>query len=88
MVVTMMRYALIVLILLTTLSAYRIWLGPTIWDRLLGLNLSTSKLIMLIVLIATVRQESMLLDIAIVYALLGFVGITFLSIYIQSRGRY
>ncbi len=83
-----MTYTLISLVLLTTLSALRIRIGPTVWDRLLGLNLATSKLVMLVVLIASVRKQSMLLDIAIVYALLGFIGITFLSIYIQGRGRF
>jgi len=82
-----MNYALVCLMFLTVMSALRILIGPTIWDRILGLNLVTSKLIMLIVLIASLRQESFLLDIAIVYALLGFVGITFMSIYIQNRGR-
>lgn len=82
-----MNYAMFALIFLTVTSAIRILIGPTFWDRILGLNLVTSKLIMLIVLIASFRNESFLLDIAIVYALLGFVGITFMSIYIQSRGR-
>lgn len=73
-------------ILLTVMSTFRIIIGPTIWDRLLGLNLVTTKLIMIIVLIASLRQESFLLDIAIIYALLGFIGITFMSIYIQTKG--
>jgi len=73
-------------ILLTVMSTFRIIIGPTIWDRLLGLNLVTTKLIMLIVLIASLRQETFLLDIALIYALLGFIGITFMSIYIQNKG--
>ena len=72
--------------LLTVMSTFRIIIGPTIWDRLLGLNLVTTKLIMLIVLIASLRQETFLLDIALIYALLGFIGITFMSIYIQNKG--
>lgn len=82
-----MNYAMFALIFLTVTSAIRILIGPTIWDRILGLNLVTSKLIMLIVLIASFRNQSFLLDIAIVYALLGFVGVTFMSIYIQNKGR-
>jgi multicomponent Na+:H+ antiporter subunit F len=73
-------------ILLVVTSTFRIIIGPTIWDRMLGLNLVTTKLIMLIVLIASLRQETFLLDIALIYALLGFVGITFMSIYIQNKG--
>lgn len=74
------------IILLTVMSTLRIVIGPTIWDRMLGLNLVTTKLIMLIVLIASLRQESFLLDIGLIYALLGFIGITFMSIYIQNKG--
>lgn len=82
-----MIYTLLVMILLILLIVYRVIIGPTIWDRLLGLNLITAKLIMSIVLIALIKNQSMLLDIAIVYAVLGFIGVTFLSIYIQNKGE-
>ena len=81
-----MHIILLVLTLLTVLSAIRILIGPTFWDRLLGLNLVTTKLIMLIVLIASLRKVSYLLDIALVYALLGFIGVIFLSITVQRKG--
>ncbi|GAU77935.1 monovalent cation/H+ antiporter complex subunit F [Fusibacter sp. 3D3] len=79
---------IILLILLLTLSLLRILLGPSLWDRLLGLNMVASKLLALIVLYASYKGISMYLDLAIVYALLGFVGIIFLSIYVQRKGRF
>ncbi|MBF4694139.1 monovalent cation/H+ antiporter complex subunit F [Fusibacter ferrireducens] len=79
---------IIVLILLLTFSLIRILLGPSLWDRLLGLNMVASKLLALIVLYASYKGMSMYLDLAIVYALLGFVGIIFLSIYVQRKGRF
>lgn len=79
---------IILLILLLSLSLIRILLGPSLWDRLLGLNMVASKLLALIVLYASYKERSMYLDLAIVYALLGFVGIIFLSIYVQRKGRF
>ena len=77
-----------ILVILSILSAIRIILGPSLWDRLLGLNLVTSKLIMIIILIAFVKQETFILDLALVYALLSFMGIIFFSIYVQRKGRF
>ncbi|MCG8501783.1 MAG: monovalent cation/H+ antiporter complex subunit F [Firmicutes bacterium] len=79
--------ALITLTLLGAASLVRVILGPTIWDRLLGLNLFSSKIIMLIVLFALMMNESYLLDIAIVYVLLGFIGVLFIARFIQRKGR-
>lgn len=79
--------AMAVLTLLGIGSLLRIVLGPTIWDRLLGLNLFSSKIIMLIVLVASAMEKSYLLDIAIVYVLLGFISIIFIALFIQRRGE-
>ncbi len=77
-----------VLVVLTVISALRILIGPSLWDRLLGLNLVTSKLIMLIILVALVNQQTYILDLALVYALLSFMGIIFISLFIQRKGRF
>lgn len=73
--------------LLTLFSVLRILIGPSIWDRLLGLNLVTTKLVILIILIASMKKLTYLLDIALVYVLLSFTGTLFISVYIQRRGR-
>lgn len=83
-----MVIAIILMLILLSFSLIRIFIGPTIWDRLLSLNLIASQLLGLIIVYASYKNTSMYVDLAIVYALLGFVGITFLSIYIQRKGRY
>ncbi|MGL5257617.1 MAG: monovalent cation/H+ antiporter complex subunit F [Proteocatella sp.] len=83
-----MNFVLITLSLLSFFSALRIILGPSIWDRLLGLNLITSKTIMIIIIIAMLRKQNFLLDIALTFALLSFIGIIFISVYIQRKSRY
>lgn len=83
-----MNFVLIILSILSFFSALRIILGPSIWDRLLGLNLITSKTIMIIIIIAMLRKQNFLLDIALTFALLSFIGIIFISVYIQRKSRY
>jgi len=83
-----MQIAITLLIILLIFSAIRILLGPTLWDRMLGVNMVASKLMMVIILYATLKQQNFILDIALIYALLGFIGIIFMSIYIQGKGRY
>ena len=78
-----MTIVVTLLVILTVLSALRILIGPSLWDRMLGLNLVTSKLIMLIIVVAFIQKQTFFLDLALVYALLSFVGIIFIALYIQ-----
>ncbi len=78
---------LLTLALLTIGGIIRVVIGPTIWDRLLGLNLISSKIIMAIIVFALMIQRTFLLDIAIVYALLGFIGSVLIARFIERKGE-
>jgi multicomponent Na+:H+ antiporter subunit F len=73
-------------ILMGLLALYilRTFMGPTIWDRLLGLNLIASKVIVIIIVLASVYDMSYLLDFAIIYTLSGFIGIIFLALFFSK----
>jgi multicomponent Na+:H+ antiporter subunit F len=64
----------------------RILIGPTIWDRLLGLNLIASKILVAIVVLARLLDMTFLLDIALVYAVLGFLGTVLIARFVERRG--
>lgn len=81
------EWILIILTVMACVTGMRIIIGPTIWDRLLGLNLFSSKIIVLIVLFALMVRQSYLLDIAIVYVLLGFISIILIARFIQRKGK-
>jgi len=66
---------------------YRIIKGPSVWDRLLGLNLFSINMIILMMLYALIKDIDYLLDLAIVYALLGFISIVFIARFIQRKGK-
>lgn len=83
----MLQGALIALGLFMMLMLLLIWRGPTIWDRLLGMNMISSKLILCIILFAVLSDLPYLVDIAMVYALIGFIGTVFIALFIRQRGR-
>ena len=81
----MIQIALYVLLGMVVIAGLRVILGPTVWDRLLGLNLIAAKVLIAIVLLASLLGESYLLDIALVYAVLGFIGTVLIARFFERR---
>lgn len=66
---------------------YRVVRGPTVFDRVLGLNGISTKAIILLVLIGTVyNRVDMFVDISTGYALLNLVGALATAKYLEERG--
>lgn len=61
--------------------------GPTVWDRLISLNLMTLKLAMLIVVYSVLAESNIMLDIAMTYSIIGFLTVSMLSRFILKGGR-
>ena len=69
-------YSGIFLSLLMLLSLYRAVIGPTVLDRLLGVNAIGSKTTTLLILIGLIYQRvDMFVDIALAYAMLNFIAV-------------
>jgi multicomponent Na+:H+ antiporter subunit F len=77
---------LVLVVLLSIGSIIRILIGPTLWDRLLSLNVFSSKITLLIIIFALFLEKSYILDIAIVFVLFGFVSILFIARFIERKG--
>lgn len=80
----------IIMILLSILSLFLlifIVIGTSIWDRILAYNVFSSIFILLMMLYSTLNDRSYLLDIVIVYTLLGFISIVFISRFVQGKGK-
>ena len=80
-------YIIWILLVFLFLSIIRTLKGPSSWDRLLGLNLISNKIILISIFFASLNELSYLLDFAIVYALLGFVGTVFIAYYILKKKK-
>lgn len=70
--------------LATFLAVIRIIIGPTLPDRAVGLDTATTITIALIVLIAQLFHSVILLDVAIVYALLSFLSVISIGRYLEG----
>ena len=76
----------IVIAALTFFSLYRSIVGPRSVDRMVAVNVITTKTILLMSLVAHISRQYSFLDIAIAYALLGFVT-TVLVLKATLKGR-
>ena len=68
-----LRIAVFVLIFTTLLCLYRTLRGPTIWDRVLAINVIGTKTVIILVFIGFIYQN-LFLDVAIAYAMINFVA--------------
>lgn len=68
------------------LSLYRAVIGPTVLDRILGVNAIGSKTTALLILIGILYgRVEMFVDIALAYACLNFIAVLAASRYFQKR---
>ena len=54
-------------------------LGPRFTDRIVSINVICTQTLIMIAMLSFLFQESSLLDVAIVYALIGFLAVVVLS---------
>lgn len=76
----------VALVALMLLSLYRGIAGPTVLDRLVGVNAIGSKTTVLLIIIGVLyHRVDMFVDIALAYALLNFIAVIAASRYFQKR---
>lgn len=83
---TIVDFALITQVLMIVPCAWRAYRGPSIADRLLAIDLITTLLVSIIILLAVVTGESLLVDLGLALAALAFIATVGMARYI-SEGR-
>lgn len=78
-------YAIWIMLVFMLIYFVRVIQGPSIWDRLLSLSLISTKILLIMILLASHLNLSYLLDLAIVYVLLGFISTVFIAFFITER---
>lgn len=77
---------LLIMAVLILASLHRIWAGPTVFDRLVGISLVAVHGIVLIVVLGFVfARAALFLDIALAFALLAFLLPLALGRYFENR---
>jgi len=75
-------------ILLLSLAAilWRLLAGPTPWDRLLAYNSASNRVVAVLAIAAVTAGRSVVLDVAVVYVALSFLGIVVLARFMERGG--
>ena len=74
------------LALLSAAYLYRVLRGPTVFDRVLGLNGISTKVILLLLVIGTANERvEMFVDIALGYAVLNIIGGLAVGKYLEHK---
>lgn len=65
----------VAVIVVMVVALVRVWLGPTVFDRILAGNIVGTKTILLIAVTGFLFGRPEWLDLALVYALINFIGV-------------
>ena len=83
---TIFLYSSLYLAFLMLLSLYRAVFGPTVLDRMIGVNAIGSKTTVLLIMIGLLyHRVDMFVDIALAYAMLNFIAVLAASRYFHKR---
>jgi multicomponent Na+:H+ antiporter subunit F len=81
-----MYYAVTIATLITMgLALVRALLGPSIYDRLLAANMFGTKTVLFLSVVAFLYGRPDFLDLALVYALINFIGVIAVLEFIRER---
>ena len=83
-----MYYAATIAILVTmALALARALLGPTVYDRILAVNMFGTKTALLLSVVAFLYGRPDFLDLALAYALINFIGVLAVLRFVQDHQR-
>ena len=83
---TLYHFFFLILTILILVYMYRVFQGPTVYDRILGLNgISTKAIILLTILGSLYQRLEMFVDIALGYAMLNIVGGLAVGKYLEQK---
>lgn len=68
-----------------TLALIRALVGPTVYDRVLAANIFGTKTVLLIAVLGYLNERPEFLDLALVYALINFIGVVAVLKFFEFR---
>jgi multicomponent Na+:H+ antiporter subunit F len=82
-------YLSVILTVIIFIPLYRVLMGPTLFDRVLGAGAIATKTMVLILVIGLVfNRLDMFIDITMAYAILNFIGNIAIAKYLHTRIGY
>lgn len=83
----MIEITIFLLLLAIGVISIQFIFSPTIWERILALNLISGKTVLLLLLIGIQRDNFFFLDIALTFSIVGFLAVTLITRFLMEGGR-
>ncbi len=74
----------IFLVILCFFSLYMAYHGPGAADRIIAINVISTKVAVLIAILAIVTNQDTFIDVSLIYAMMGFVATVCVSKYLEK----
>lgn len=71
----MLLIASLSILFIMALALLRAFLGPTLFDRILAVNMFGTKTVLLVAVLGVVSGQPSFLDVALVYVMINFISI-------------
>jgi multicomponent Na+:H+ antiporter subunit F len=81
---TLLPAASLVILALLFACLWRAALGPTVADRVVAINVISAKTMVIIAMMSSFFGEEFFLDVAMVYAIIGFVATVGIAKYLEG----
>lgn len=69
-----------------SMALVRAALGPTVFDRVLALNMFGTKTVLMISVVSFIQGRTDFIDVALLYSLMNFIGMVALLRFVRSGG--
>ena len=66
-------------------TLFRLFKGPDVLDRLLGYSSFSAKIVVLLVVEGLLNQRPIYVNLALIYAILSFLGIVIIGRYVEGE---
>lgn len=80
--------ATVAILITISLGLARALMGPTVYDRILAVNMVGTKTVLLIAVFAVLSERTDMLDIALTYALINLVGVVAVLKFVEQGNFY
>jgi multicomponent Na+:H+ antiporter subunit F len=78
-------YTVIILVILALVAMIRLYLGPSLPDRVVAVDAINTLTVAAMLLLGVVYKQLIFIDVAIVYALLSFVSTLYIAKYVGGE---
>jgi multicomponent Na+:H+ antiporter subunit F len=80
--------ATVAILVTISLALARAFMGPTVYDRILAVNMVGTKTVLLIAVFAVLSERTDMIDIALTYALINFIGVVAVLKFVEQGNFY